>query len=67
MSDIVEQLKKVRQLQSRAATAKMELHDFAEDLPVNWPKIKTIAQKTFDAFAELDAARKELAALEEAR
>ncbi|MDL2409779.1 CCE_0567 family metalloprotein [Rhizobium calliandrae] len=67
MSDIVEQLKKVRQLQSRAATAKMELHDLAEDLPVNWPKIKTIAQKTFDAFAELDAAKKELVALEEAR
>ncbi|AYG64085.1 CCE_0567 family metalloprotein [Rhizobium jaguaris] len=67
MSDIVEQLKKVRQLQSRAATAKMELHDLAEDLPVNWPKINKIAQKTFDAFAELDAAKKDLAALEEAR
>ncbi|AVA24174.1 CCE_0567 family metalloprotein [Rhizobium sp. NXC24] len=67
MSDIVEQLQKVRKLQSRAATAKMELHDLAEDLPVNWPKIKTIAEKTFDAFAELNAAKKQLAALEDSR
>lgn len=45
----------------------MELHDLAEDLPVNWPKIKTIAAKTFDAFAELNAAKNELAALEDSR
>ncbi|MDK4743236.1 MULTISPECIES: CCE_0567 family metalloprotein [Rhizobium] len=67
MSDIVEQLQKVRKLQSRAATAKMELHDLAEDLPVNWPKIKTISEKTFEAFAELNVAKKELAALEDSR
>ncbi|MGM4884356.1 MULTISPECIES: CCE_0567 family metalloprotein [Rhizobium] len=67
MPNIVEQLKKVRKLQSRAATAKMALHDLAEDLPINWAKIKTIAGETFDAFAELNAAKEELAALENSR
>ncbi|WP_085034660.1 CCE_0567 family metalloprotein [Ensifer aridi] len=64
MSDLEELKKKVRKLQSRAGTAKMELHDLAEDLPVNWTAIKAVAEKTFDVFAELDAARKELSALE---
>ncbi len=64
MSDLEEVKKKVRKLQSRAGTAKMELHDLAEDLPVNWSEIKAVAEKTFNAFAELDAARKELSALE---
>ncbi|WFU51703.1 CCE_0567 family metalloprotein [Sinorhizobium terangae] len=67
MSDLEEQRKKVRKLQSRAGAAKMELHDLAEDLPVNWTEIKVIAEKTFDAFAELDAAKRELNALENLR
>ncbi|PDT04111.1 hypothetical protein CO655_33170 [Rhizobium sp. M1] len=54
-------------MQSRAAAAKMELHDLAEDLPINWARIKTIAGETFDAFAELNAAKEELAALENSR
>ncbi|MGX5832119.1 CCE_0567 family metalloprotein [Mesorhizobium sp. 43Arga] len=66
MSDLEELQKKVRKLQSRAGTAKMDLHDLAEDLPVGWRKIKT-AEKTFDVFAELDAARRELAAWENLR
>jgi len=64
MSGLEEQQKKVRKLQSRAGTAKMELHDLAEDLPVNWMEIKVVAERTFDAFAELDAARRELRGLE---
>ncbi|WP_331375492.1 CCE_0567 family metalloprotein [Sinorhizobium chiapasense] len=64
MSDLEEQRKKVRKLQSRAGTAKMELHDLAEDLPGNWTEIKMVAEKTFRAFAELDAAKRELSALE---
>ncbi|MCW1750249.1 MULTISPECIES: CCE_0567 family metalloprotein [Rhizobium] len=67
MSDLEEFKKKVRKLQSRAGTVKMELHDLAEDLPVNWAEIKVVAEKTFDAFAELDAAKRELSALESAR
>ncbi|EJT01238.1 CCE_0567 family metalloprotein [Rhizobium sp. CCGE 510] len=67
MPNIVEQLKKVRKLQSRACTAKMELHDLAEDLPVNWTEIKAAAEKTFGIFAELEAAKRELGALENSR
>ncbi|MCW1412964.1 CCE_0567 family metalloprotein [Rhizobium sp. 1AS11] len=67
MSDLEEFKKKVRKLQSRAGTAKMELHDLAEDLPVNWTEIKVVAEKTFAAFAELAAAKRELSALENAR
>ncbi|MEI9413985.1 CCE_0567 family metalloprotein [Mesorhizobium sp. Cs1321R2N1] len=67
MSDIEELQKKVRKLQSRAGTAKMDLHDLTEDLPLNWRTIMTVARKTFDVFAELDTARRELAALETSR
>ncbi|MGX5850940.1 CCE_0567 family metalloprotein, partial [Mesorhizobium sp. PL10] len=54
MSDLEKLQKKVRKLQSRAGTAKMDLHDLAEGLPVGWRKIKTVAEKTFDVFFELD-------------
>ncbi|MGX5804192.1 CCE_0567 family metalloprotein [Bradyrhizobium sp. Arg314] len=67
MSDVEELQKKVRKLQSRAGTAKMDLHDLAEDLPVGWRGIKAVARKTFEVFAELDAAKRELAALENSR
>ncbi|CDX53524.1 conserved hypothetical protein [Mesorhizobium plurifarium] len=67
MSDPEELQKKIRKLQSRAGTAKMELHDLAEDLPINWTEIKVIAEKAFSAFAELDAAKRELAALGNSR
>ncbi|TPW28528.1 hypothetical protein FJU08_17110 [Martelella alba] len=64
MSDFDEMQKKVRKLNSRAGNAKMELHDLAEDLPVNWGEIVAVAEKTYKVFAELDAAKKELAAME---
>ncbi|MDK1378636.1 MULTISPECIES: CCE_0567 family metalloprotein [unclassified Sinorhizobium] len=64
MPDLEELRKKVRKLQSRAGTAKMELHELAEDLPVNWSEVKAVAKRTFDVFAEPDAAKRELSALE---
>ncbi|ANT54969.1 CCE_0567 family metalloprotein [Mesorhizobium amorphae] len=67
MSDLEALRKKVRKLQSRAGTAKMELHDLAEDLPVNWTEIKAVAEKTFTVFAEWDAAKRDLAASENSR
>jgi hypothetical protein len=66
MSSLEELQVKIRKLNSRAGNAKMELHDLSEDLPVNWTEIKTVAEKTYNVFAELDAAKKELAALEKA-
>ncbi|MPR11309.1 CCE_0567 family metalloprotein [Microvirga tunisiensis] len=67
MPDLKELQKKVRKLQWRAETAKIELQDLAEDLPVNWTEIKAVAEKTFNAFAESDAAKRELATLESLR
>ncbi|ANN60968.1 hypothetical protein EFV37_33350 [Mesorhizobium loti] len=64
MSDLELLQKKVRKLQSRAGAAKIELHDLAKDLRVNWTEIKAVARETFEIFAELDAAKEELAALE---
>ncbi|HLP68054.1 hypothetical protein J5N58_15685 [Rhizobium cremeum] len=64
MSELEELQKKVRKLNSRAGNAKMELHDLAEDLPVNWTEIRAVAERTYAVFAELEAAKAELAALE---
>lgn len=66
MSELEDLQKKVRKLNSRAGAAKMELHDLAEDLPINWMEIRTVAERTYAVFAELDAAKLELAALEKA-
>lgn len=66
MSELEDLQKKVRKLNSRAGTAKMELHDLAEDLPINWTEIRAVAERTYAVFAELDAAKLELAALEKA-
>lgn len=52
MSDLEELQKKVCKLQSRAGHSKMELRDFAGDLPANCTEIKAIAEKKFDVFAE---------------
>ncbi|RYC15692.1 CCE_0567 family metalloprotein [Ciceribacter ferrooxidans] len=66
MSELEDLQKKVRKLNSRAGAAKMELHDLAEDLPINWTQIRAVAERTYAVFAELDAAKLELAALEKA-
>ncbi|WP_026616041.1 CCE_0567 family metalloprotein [Ensifer aridi] len=67
MTDLEELKQRVRRLQSRAATSKTQLHDLAECLPNHWTEIVGVAEKTFDAFAQLDAAKRELAALENSR
>ncbi len=66
MSNLEELQKTVRKLNSRAGNAKMELHDLSEDLPLNWTEIKAVAEKTYNVFAELDTAKKALAAAEKA-
>ncbi len=57
---------KVRKLASRAGQLKLDLHDLAEDLPVDWQKIPEIAQRAYDAQSALADARARLAAAEEA-
>ncbi|PDT44120.1 hypothetical protein CO661_30835 [Sinorhizobium fredii] len=67
MTDLEELKQRVQKLQSRAAIAKTQLHDLAECLPNYWTEIVGVAEKTFDAFAQLDAAKRELAASENSR
>ena len=51
-------------LSARATNMKMNLHDLAEELPINWQSIMTVARQTSDAFMALEGAR---AALREAK
>ncbi|MBN2907832.1 MAG: hypothetical protein JXJ18_14065 [Rhodobacteraceae bacterium] len=53
---------RVRKLSMRATNAKMNLHDLAEELPVDWEKIPQVAAETHALFQELSAARQELKA-----
>ncbi|MBL8565138.1 MAG: hypothetical protein JNM89_05425 [Hyphomicrobiaceae bacterium] len=66
MSDIETIKAELKKLSARATTAKMNLHDLAEDLPINWQGIMGTAKATYDAYAALEAARAELKALESA-
>lgn len=54
--------KKVKKLSMRATDAKMNLHDLAEELPIDFEKIPETAQATYEVYKELTAARKELKA-----
>jgi len=58
--------KKVKKLSMRATDAKMNLHDLAEELPIDFEKIPETAQATYEVYKELTAARKELKAAKKA-
>lgn len=64
MSDVDTLKAELKKLSARATNAKMELHDLSEELPTNWESILQVAQKTYDTFAELQAKRAQLNALE---
>jgi len=53
----------IKKLSSQAVQAKLDLHDLSEDLPTNWERIPDVAQKTFQIYEKLIAARQKLAAL----
>jgi len=57
---------RVKKLSMRATNAKMNLHDLAEELPVDWEKIPETAEETFQVFKDLSEARKELKAAKKA-
>lgn len=65
MADIETLRAEIKKLSSRAVKAKMDLHDLSEDLPVGWNSIPDVAARTHDAYAQLEARRSELRALEE--
>jgi hypothetical protein len=52
----------VKKLNAQATQAKMDLHDLSEELPIGWERIPEQAQKTWEAYAKLAEARRQLAA-----
>ena len=54
----------IKKLSAKAMQAKMDLHDLSEELPINWQSTLGIAQRTHDAFAELERKRAQLKSLE---
>lgn len=66
MSDVETLKAEIKKLSARATTAKINLHDFSEELPANWATAPQAARDVVDAYAALDAARKKLKQLEQA-
>ena len=60
MSDVESLKAEVKKLSARATALKMDLHDLSEELPINWQNILNVAQRTYDAFSELDKKREDL-------
>ncbi|MBD2577795.1 CCE_0567 family metalloprotein [Oscillatoria sp. FACHB-1406] len=57
----IEELKaKIKRLNSKAGQMKMDLHDLAEGLPVDWEKLPEEAAKTYEIYRELDRLKKQL-------
>ena len=57
----IETLKaEIKKLSSQAVQAKLNLHDLAENLPVNWKQIPAVAQRAFDIYQELESKRTHL-------
>ena len=54
MPDIEPLKAEIKKLSAKAINMKMNLHDLAEDLPVNWTTIMTVAQQTYDAYRALE-------------
>jgi hypothetical protein len=55
----------IKKLSSQAVQAKLNLHDLAEDLPVNWELIPAAAENAFALYKELEAKRAILKTMEE--
>ncbi|MGY4157743.1 hypothetical protein ACVINW_003585 [Bradyrhizobium sp. USDA 4461] len=64
MSDRETLKAELKKLSAKALQAKMDLHDLSEELPVSWTSIMAVAQKAYDAYAELDRKSHDLKALE---
>lgn len=55
---------RIKRLGFEAGQLKLDLHDLSEDLPNGWEQIMQVAERTYKKYAELAAARQQLAELE---
>ncbi|HUW98780.1 MAG TPA: CCE_0567 family metalloprotein [Acidiferrobacter sp.] len=53
--------KQIKKLSAQAIDRKMKLHDLAEDLPIGWETIPTVAAAAYEAYQNLILARAKLA------
>jgi hypothetical protein len=62
--ETIETLKaEIKKLSSQAVQSKLDLHDLSEELPTNWERIPEVAQKTFQIYEKLIAAKQRLATM----
>ena len=60
-TETLEQLKdKIKRLNSKAGQMKMDLHDLAEALPVDYEKLPEEAAKTYEVYRELNHLKEQL-------
>lgn len=55
---------RVKKLGFEASQRKLDLHDLSEELPNGWEQIMQVAERTYKKYAELAAARQQLAEME---
>jgi hypothetical protein len=66
MTDVETLKAEIKKLSARATAAKMNLHDFSEELPTGWADAPKFAEAVVEAYAALEVARKKLKELEQA-
>jgi len=55
---------RIKRLGFEASQLKLDLHDLTEDLPNGWEQILPVAERTYKKYAELMAAKQQLAEIE---
>lgn len=55
---------RIKRLGFEASQLKLDLHDLTEDLPNGWEQIMPVAERTYKKYAELMAAKQQLAEME---
>ena len=55
---------RIKRLSFEAGQLKLDLHDLSEDLPNGWDQIMQVAERTHKKYAELAAAKQQLAEIE---
>lgn len=63
MSEREELENQLKNLTFSAGQLKLDLHDLAEDLPLDWERIPEVAGRTHAAYAKIAELREQIAAL----
>jgi hypothetical protein len=64
----IEDLKtQIKRLNSKAGQMKMDLHDLAEGLPIDYQQLMDVAAATYEIFRQLDELKQQLKKLEQGK